>query len=154
MYVFSFSGPRVGNTRFKARLERELGVYVHVGADLSLDHRVSPYLKAETLDLVCFHNLEAHLHLLDGYQGRAREFRLEAHLHLLARARHRCSRCALQQAEGAPGCGARPAGGSGRGGAALCGSLASATTHATPPSTHTRNAARASGRSEQNALLA
>jgi len=74
--VFSFSGPRVGNTRFKARLERELGVYVHVGADLSLDHRVSPYLKAETLDLVCFHNLEAHLHLLDGYQGRGREFRL------------------------------------------------------------------------------
>ena len=76
MCVFSFSGPRVGNTRFKVRLERELGVYVHVGAELALDHRVSPYLKAETLDLACFHNLEAHLHLLDGYQGRGREFRL------------------------------------------------------------------------------
>ncbi|XP_002456959.2 phospholipase A1-Igamma1, chloroplastic [Sorghum bicolor] len=117
--VFSFSGPRVGNTRFKTRLERELGVkvlrvvnvhdmvptvpgvlyvldersfpeavlrlmdnlgmgavYVHVGVELALDHKVSPYLKAETLDLACFHNLEAHLHLLDGYQGRAREFRL------------------------------------------------------------------------------
>ena len=68
--------PAVGDTRFKARLERELGVYVHVGAELALEHRVSLYLKAETLDLACFHNLEVHLHLLDGYQGRGREFRL------------------------------------------------------------------------------
>ena len=40
-------------------------VYVHIDGELALDHRVSPYLKAETLDLACFHNLEAHLHLLD-----------------------------------------------------------------------------------------
>ena len=62
----------------------------------------------------------------------------------------------VQQAEGAPGCGAQPAGGSGRGGAALHGlstSLASTTTPATPPSKHARNAARASGRSEQKREL-
>lgn len=100
--VFSFSGPRVGNARFKERLEG-LGVkvlrvvnihdkvptvpgilfnehvpmvlqkigqmspwcYSHVGEELDLDHKKSPFLK-ETNDLACFHNLEAHLHLLDG----------------------------------------------------------------------------------------
>lgn len=100
--VFSFSGPRVGNIRFKERLE-ELGVkvlrvrnvhdqvpkapgifinerlpdiiqtlaerfpwwYSHVGVELTLNHEDSPFLK-ETNDLACFHNLEAHLHLIDG----------------------------------------------------------------------------------------
>ena len=134
---------------------------MHVGAELALDHRVSPYIKEETLDLACFHNLEAHLHLLDGYQGRGREFRLCGRDPALATRRrghgidvHDVLLVEVQQAEGAPGSGARPAGGSGRGGAGLRGSLASATTTATPPSTHARNAARASGRSEQNALLA
>lgn len=103
--VFSFSGPRVGNLKFKRRLESELGVkvlrvhnahdmvpkspgffinesspgwllrfaedvdmpwcYTHVGVELELDHKRSPYLKAEG-DAACAHNLEAHLHLLDG----------------------------------------------------------------------------------------
>nr|KJB42206.1 hypothetical protein B456_007G142100 [Gossypium raimondii] len=100
--VFSFSGPRVGNVRFKERME-VLGVKVlrvvnvhdivpkspglffnenvspllmkmaerlpwsfsHVGVELSLDHKNSPFLK-ETGDLSCAHNLEALLHLLDG----------------------------------------------------------------------------------------
>lgn len=100
--VFSFSGPRVGNVRFKERME-VLGVkvlrvvnvhdivpkspglffnenvplllmkmaerlpwsYSHVGVELSLDHKNSPFLK-ETGDLSCAHNLEALFHLLDG----------------------------------------------------------------------------------------
>lgn len=100
--VFSFSGPRVGNVRFKERLEA-LGVkvlrvvnvhdvvpkspglffneqvpmmlmklaeglpwsYSHVGVELELDHKNSPFLK-QTNDPTCAHNLEAHLHLLDG----------------------------------------------------------------------------------------
>ncbi|KAJ8425655.1 hypothetical protein Cgig2_015323 [Carnegiea gigantea] len=100
--VFSFAGPRVGNSRFKERLEW-LGVkvlrvvnvndvvpkapglvinehspqglmkiarglpwsYCHVGEELALDHRNSPFLK-ETNDPASAHNLEAHLHLLDG----------------------------------------------------------------------------------------
>lgn len=100
--VMSFSGPRVGNVRFKERLER-LGVkvlrvvnkhdvvpkapgflfnehlpaavmkvaeklpwsYSHVGVELELDHRKSPFLNPNA-DAVCAHNLEGLLHLLDG----------------------------------------------------------------------------------------
>ncbi|CAM0912709.1 unnamed protein product [Alopecurus aequalis] len=112
--VYSFSGPRVGNTRFRERFE-ELGVkalrihnvhdtvpkvpgiiteaffpmwlmrladllglpsvYSHIGVNLALNHHASPFLK-HTLDLACYHNLEAHLHLLDGYKGRGPEFEL------------------------------------------------------------------------------
>ncbi|XVE81741.1 hypothetical protein DITRI_Ditri15bG0089600 [Diplodiscus trichospermus] len=110
--VFSFSGPRVGNIRFKDRLDK-LGVkvlrvtnvhdrvpnapgiffnehvpaiiqklaerfpwwYSHVGVELTLDHKDSPFLK-ETNDLACLHNLEAHLHLIDGYHGKGRNFAL------------------------------------------------------------------------------
>ncbi|XP_050203473.1 phospholipase A1-Igamma2, chloroplastic-like [Mercurialis annua] len=108
--VFSFSGPRVGNVRFKNRIE-SLGVkvlrtvnvhdvvpktpgfvfnervapvlmkvaeglpwcYSHVGVELALDHKNSPFLK-DTGDPVCAHNLEAHLHLLDGYHGKGERF--------------------------------------------------------------------------------
>ncbi|XWS36370.1 hypothetical protein CRYUN_Cryun20dG0079400 [Craigia yunnanensis] len=108
--VFSFSGPRVGNVRFKERIEM-LGVkvlrvvnvhdivpkspgllfnenapqmlmklaevlpwsYSHVGVELALDHKNSPFLKQDG-DLACAHNLEAHLHLLDGYHGKGHRF--------------------------------------------------------------------------------
>ncbi|VAH69548.1 unnamed protein product [Triticum turgidum subsp. durum] len=114
--VFSFAGPRVGNTRFKERFEGELGVkalrirnvhdmvpkvpgflfnevifpavllrvadalrvpsvYTHVGVELALDHIVSPFLKP-TGDLASYHNLEAHLHLLDGYRAHGQPFEL------------------------------------------------------------------------------
>ncbi|XP_057720919.1 phospholipase A1-Igamma2, chloroplastic-like [Arachis stenosperma] len=109
--VITFSGPRVGNLRFKERLESKHGIkvlrvhnthdmvpkspgflinetspewlfklaqglpwsYTHVGVDLELDHKNSPYLNPNG-DSACAHNLEAHLHLLDGYHGRKREF--------------------------------------------------------------------------------
>ncbi|KAI3449984.1 hypothetical protein Pfo_006649 [Paulownia fortunei] len=109
--VFSFSGPRVGNLKFKERCD-ELGVkvlrvinvhdkvptvpgiitnekfqyqkyiedaisfpwsYAHVGVELALDHTHSPFLKT-TSDIRCSHNLEAHLHLLDGYHGKNKKF--------------------------------------------------------------------------------
>ncbi|KAJ8899330.1 hypothetical protein K2173_018304 [Erythroxylum novogranatense] len=109
--VFSFSGPRVGNVRFKDRMET-LGVkvlrvvnvhdvvtkspgflfneqvpaalmkmaeglvpwcYSHVGVELVLDHKNSPFLKP-TGDPTCAHNLEALLHLLDGYHGKGHRF--------------------------------------------------------------------------------
>ncbi|KAL6952888.1 Phospholipase A1-Igamma2, chloroplastic [Sarracenia purpurea var. burkii] len=100
--VISFSGPRVGNVRFKNRVEwlglkvlRVVNVhdivpkspglffnesvprmvmkaveglpwsYSHVGVQLVLDHKNSPFLKPGG-DPACAHNLEAHLHLLDG----------------------------------------------------------------------------------------
>ncbi|XP_027101319.1 phospholipase A1-Igamma3, chloroplastic-like [Coffea arabica] len=49
--------------------------YAHVGVELALDHTHSPFLKANS-DLGCAHNLEAHLHLVDGFHGRGRPFRL------------------------------------------------------------------------------
>ncbi|MFQ6631719.1 hypothetical protein Gotur_008700 [Gossypium turneri] len=47
--------------------------YAHVGVELTLDHTHSPFLKPAS-DLGCAHNLEAHLHLLDGYHGKGRRF--------------------------------------------------------------------------------
>ncbi|KAH9299359.1 hypothetical protein KI387_031041 [Taxus chinensis] len=109
--VFSFAGPRVGNSAFKHRME-ELGVktlrvvnthdgvpkvpgiffnehfrfvrewidklpwsYSHVGVELELDHTKSPFLRP-TVDPSCSHNLEAYLHLLDGYHGSGERFYL------------------------------------------------------------------------------
>ncbi|KAG8389266.1 hypothetical protein BUALT_Bualt02G0211100 [Buddleja alternifolia] len=108
--VFTFAGPRVGNARFRSRVEllglkvlRVVNVhdivpkspgfffnekvhpmvmkmadnlpwsYSHVGVEVALDHKNSPFLR-EDGDLVCAHNLEAHLHLLDGYHGRGERF--------------------------------------------------------------------------------
>ncbi|XP_062231288.1 phospholipase A1-Igamma1, chloroplastic-like [Phragmites australis] len=47
--------------------------YHHVGVELAIDHKRSPFLK-DTLDPACYHNLEAHLHLLDGYHGHGERF--------------------------------------------------------------------------------
>ncbi|RWW11906.1 hypothetical protein BHE74_00043056 [Ensete ventricosum] len=57
--------------------------YVHFGVELLLDHKHSPFLK-DSLDPSNYHNLEAHLHLLDGYahphrwlfHGKGRKFAL------------------------------------------------------------------------------
>ncbi|KAK4764214.1 hypothetical protein SAY87_013652 [Trapa incisa] len=49
--------------------------YAHVGVELELDHTESPFLKT-TIDPTCAHNLEAHIHLVDGFQGKGRKFRL------------------------------------------------------------------------------
>ncbi|KAJ0092776.1 hypothetical protein Patl1_25241 [Pistacia atlantica] len=52
-----------------------LWLYSHVGVEVALDHKDSPFLK-ETSDLGCFHNLEALLHLLDRYHGKGQRFAL------------------------------------------------------------------------------
>ncbi|KAK7258129.1 hypothetical protein RIF29_32598 [Crotalaria pallida] len=49
--------------------------YAHVGTELALDHTHSPFLKG-TNDPMCTHNLEAHLHLVDGYHGKDKKFEL------------------------------------------------------------------------------
>ncbi|KAK7246922.1 hypothetical protein RIF29_41793 [Crotalaria pallida] len=52
-------------------------VYTHVGAELKLDVRSSPYLKGG-MNLPGFHSLETYLHLVDGYLSSKVPFRLEA----------------------------------------------------------------------------
>lgn len=47
--------------------------YYHVGKELRVDLDVSPHL-ARSRDLGNHHNLEAHLHVLDGFQGIGRPF--------------------------------------------------------------------------------
>ncbi|XP_073142081.1 phospholipase A1-Igamma3, chloroplastic [Henckelia pumila] len=43
--------------------------YAHVGVELALDHTHSPFLKMN-VDIRGAHNLEVHLHLLDGFHGK------------------------------------------------------------------------------------
>ncbi|KAK9692328.1 hypothetical protein RND81_09G256800 [Saponaria officinalis] len=49
--------------------------YAHVGTELAMDHTRSPFLKPNA-DLACAHNLEALLHLVDGYHGKERNYRM------------------------------------------------------------------------------
>ncbi|RWR87416.1 phospholipase A1-Ibeta2, chloroplastic [Cinnamomum micranthum f. kanehirae] len=97
--VFSFGGPRVGNRGFGKRIE-ENGVHVlrvvnaqdvitrvpgvpvgdsysHVGSELRVDSRSSPYLKPNA-DVACCHDLEAYLHLVDGFLASDCPFRENA----------------------------------------------------------------------------
>lgn len=48
--------------------------YAHVGPELMVDHSQSPFLKP-TRDPGRAHNLEVHLHLVDGYIGKGEGFR-------------------------------------------------------------------------------
>ncbi|KZV56473.1 hypothetical protein F511_08371 [Dorcoceras hygrometricum] len=50
--------------------------YAHVGVELALDHTHSPFLKKNAGDIRGAHNLEVHLHLLDGFHGKNKDFRL------------------------------------------------------------------------------
>jgi len=51
--------------------------YKHVGVELQLNSKLSPYLKPGRDPIVC-HNLECYLHHVDGYQGsKAKEFQSE-----------------------------------------------------------------------------
>ncbi|XP_020584416.1 phospholipase A1-Ibeta2, chloroplastic-like [Phalaenopsis equestris] len=93
--VFSFGGPRVGNRAFAERVEKK-GIkvlrvvnahdlvtkvptsigdgwrwwdgYEHVGKELRVDSKVSPFLKPDA-NAACCHDLEAYLHLVDGLGG-------------------------------------------------------------------------------------
>ncbi|KAL8136490.1 hypothetical protein V2J09_002491 [Rumex salicifolius] len=51
--------------------------YSHVGAELRVDTKASPYLKPDA-DVACCHDLEAYLHLVDGYSGSDCPFRANA----------------------------------------------------------------------------
>ncbi|XP_058086363.1 phospholipase A1-Ibeta2, chloroplastic-like [Magnolia sinica] len=51
--------------------------YSHVGTELRVDSRSSPYLKPDA-DMACCHDMEAYLHLVDGFMGSDCPFRSNA----------------------------------------------------------------------------
>ncbi|XP_031377601.1 phospholipase A1-Ibeta2, chloroplastic [Punica granatum] len=53
------------------------GDYCHVGTELRVDTRMSPYLKPSA-DMACCHDLEAYLHLVDGFSASNCPFRANA----------------------------------------------------------------------------
>ncbi|PKA60695.1 Phospholipase A1-Ibeta2, chloroplastic [Apostasia shenzhenica] len=58
-----------GLVKFPAEIAGRLrDGYEHVGRELRVDSRVSPFLKPDA-DLACCHDLEAYLHLVDGLGG-------------------------------------------------------------------------------------
>ncbi|GAB2224511.1 hypothetical protein Droror1_Dr00005272 [Drosera rotundifolia] len=56
--------------------------YTHVGAELRVDTKMSPYLKPNA-DVACCHDLEAYLHLVDGFMASDSPFRSNAKRSLL-----------------------------------------------------------------------
>lgn len=62
--------------------------YTHVGSELRVDSRQSPYLRDDA-DMACCHDLEAYLHLVDGCLGSGSPFRCNAKRSIL--------RCLSQQ---------------------------------------------------------
>ncbi|KAJ4954595.1 hypothetical protein NE237_011378 [Protea cynaroides] len=48
--------------------------YAHVGTELRVDSKMSPYLKSNA-NVACYHDLEAYLHLVDGFMGSNCPFR-------------------------------------------------------------------------------
>ncbi|CAK9309399.1 unnamed protein product [Citrullus colocynthis] len=93
--VFSFGGPRVGNKMFANRIKsRNVKVlrivnsqdvitqvppvtYSHVGTELRVETKMSPFLKPNA-DVACCHDLEAYLHLVDGFLSSKCPFRPNA----------------------------------------------------------------------------
>ncbi|KAI8000408.1 hypothetical protein LOK49_LG09G02337 [Camellia lanceoleosa] len=53
-------------------------VYTHVGAELKLDARSSPYLKCGGFNVLGFHMLETYLHLVDGFMSTSSTFHSNA----------------------------------------------------------------------------
>ncbi|XP_039138640.1 phospholipase A1-Igamma1, chloroplastic-like [Dioscorea cayenensis subsp. rotundata] len=77
--------PKLPGVLLNERLEKLEGiigelqwVYEHVGMELRLDVKSSPYLKHHGFDLAGFHGLETYLHLVDGYVSEEDEYRRNA----------------------------------------------------------------------------
>lgn len=115
--VVSFGGPKVGNKAFAERLENRgvkvlrvvnegdvitrvpgIGIeiprrnraregYEHVGVELRVDSRISPCLRSDA-GLACSHDLEAYLHLVDGFTGTGQPFRSNASRSIVRLLRH------------------------------------------------------------------
>ncbi|CAJ2663971.1 unnamed protein product [Trifolium pratense] len=62
---------------FKAVSENTPLAYSHVGVELRVDTKMSPFLKPDA-DMACCHDLEAYLHLVDGFLASNCPFRANA----------------------------------------------------------------------------
>lgn len=69
------SGP--GKTLLNALDNRMPWAYAHVGTELKVDTKMSPFLKPDA-DAACCHDLEAYLHLVDGFLASNCPFRPNA----------------------------------------------------------------------------
>ncbi|KAK8658237.1 hypothetical protein V6N13_036447 [Hibiscus sabdariffa] len=65
------------NSGFKRVIDNNPWAYSHVGTELRVDTKMSPYLKPDA-DVACCHDLEAYLHLVDGYLSSNCPFRSNA----------------------------------------------------------------------------
>eukprot|EP01018_Ginkgo_biloba_P001532 Gb_38082 [translate_table: standard] len=63
-------------------LEKMPWAYCHVGTELRVDNKDSPYLKPNA-DMSCCHDLEAYLHLVDGFFSSKTPFRSSAKRNIL-----------------------------------------------------------------------
>ncbi|PRQ18333.1 putative carboxylic ester hydrolase [Rosa chinensis] len=69
---------KLKNSKFGDMLDKNLPLaYAHVGTELRVDTKMSPYLKPNA-DVACCHDLEAYLHLVDGFLASNCPFRKNA----------------------------------------------------------------------------
>ena len=61
--------------------------YSHMGTELRVETKMSPYLKPDA-DMACCHDLEAYLHLVDGFLGSNCPFRANAKRSLASLMQH------------------------------------------------------------------
>ncbi|KAL9433895.1 hypothetical protein AB3S75_028687 [Citrus x aurantiifolia] len=78
----NFIGEDVANENIKKMLnvinnKESEWAYSHVGTELRVDTKMSPYLKPNA-DVACCHDLEAYLHLVDGFMASDCPFRANA----------------------------------------------------------------------------
>ncbi|OWM88339.1 phospholipase A1-Ibeta2, chloroplastic-like [Punica granatum] len=64
------------------RVAEEYWDYSHVGTEMKVETKMSPYLKPDA-DIACCHDLEAYLHLVDGFSSSECPFRPNAKRSLL-----------------------------------------------------------------------
>ncbi|XP_010941432.1 phospholipase A1-Ibeta2, chloroplastic-like [Elaeis guineensis] len=67
----------LGSKWWPARVLERMDGYADVGRELRVDSRASPYLRPDA-DPACCHDLEAYLHLVDGFMGTDYPFRSNA----------------------------------------------------------------------------
>ncbi|KAK4260336.1 hypothetical protein QN277_003465 [Acacia crassicarpa] len=77
MFVSEEVEQKLKNSKIGEMVENMGLAYTHVGVELRVDTKMSPYLKPDA-DMACCHDLEAYLHLVDGYLASNCPFRANA----------------------------------------------------------------------------